>query len=54
VIRTLKRLREAIFRNLLWKLLALAAAVVIWAFVATEPELSTFATARLEYKNLPV
>ena len=28
-------------------------AVVIWALVASEPELSTFATVRLEYKNLP-
>jgi hypothetical protein len=39
--------------NFLWKLLALAIAVVIWALVATEPELSTFATVRLEFKNLP-
>ena len=30
-----------------------AIAVVIWALVASEPELSTFATVRLEYKNLP-
>ena len=36
-----------------WKLLALAIAVVLWALVANEPELSTFATVRLEYKNLP-
>ena len=39
--------------NFLWKLLALALAVVIWALVATEPELSTFATVRLEFRNLP-
>jgi YbbR domain-containing protein len=26
---------------------------VIWALVATEPELATFANVRLEYKNLP-
>ena len=31
----------------------LAIAVVIWALVATEPELATFANVRLEYKNLP-
>jgi hypothetical protein len=52
-MRTLKWIRDVIFYNLGWKLLALAAAVVIWALVATEPELSTFATVRLEYKNLP-
>lgn len=36
-----------------WKMLALAIAVVIWALVASEPELSTFVTIHLEYKNLP-
>ena len=36
-----------------WKLLSLAIALVIWALVATEPELATFANVRLEYKNLP-
>ena len=41
------------FQNIGWKLLSLAIAVVIWALVATEPELATFATVRLEYKNLP-
>ena len=39
--------------NILWKLLALAIAVAIWMLVASEPELSTFATVRLEFKNLP-
>ena len=52
-MRALKWFRELIFRNLGWKLLALAVAVVIWALVATEPELSTFTTVHLEYKNLP-
>jgi hypothetical protein len=42
-----------IFENIGWKLLSLAAATTIWAFVATEPELSTFASAPVEYKNLP-
>ena len=42
-----------IFENIGWKLLSLAAAATIWAMVATEPELSTFATAQVEYKNLP-
>ncbi len=31
----------------------MAAAAAIWALVATEPELSTFASAQVEYKNLP-
>src|ERR1019366_9726546 len=41
-----------VFHNFWWKLLALAIAVVLWALVASEPELSTFATVRLEYRNL--
>ena len=32
---------------------SLAIAVTIWASVASEPELATFATVRLEYRNLP-
>jgi hypothetical protein len=42
-----------IFENIGWKLLSLAAAATIWAMVATEPELSTFASTQVEYKNLP-
>jgi hypothetical protein len=42
-----------IFENIGWKLLSLAAAATIWALVATEPELSTFASTQVEYKNLP-
>ena len=52
-MRTLIWIRDLIFQNILWKLLSLAIAVVIWALVATEPELATFASVRLEYKNLP-
>jgi len=52
-MRTLVWVRDLIFQNLAWKLLSLAIAVVIWALVATEPELATFASVRLEYKNLP-
>jgi hypothetical protein len=44
---------QLLLHNLGWKLLALGIAVVLWALVANEPELSTFATVRLEYKNLP-
>ena len=53
MIRPLKWIRDLLFQNLGWKLLSLAIAVVIWALVATEPELATFANVRLEYKNLP-
>jgi YbbR domain-containing protein len=52
-IRPIKWIRDLLFQNLLWKLLSLAIAVVIWAMVATEPELTTMANVRLEYKNLP-
>ena len=36
-----------------WKLLSLAIAVLLWAIVASEPELSTWATVRVEYEDLP-
>ena len=39
--------------NIAWKLLSLAAAVLIWVSVASEPELATFISVRVEYKNLP-
>jgi len=38
--------------NLWWKLLSLAIAVAVWGTVANEPELSTFATVGVEYRNL--
>jgi len=44
---------QVLLHNFWWKLAALGIAVVLWALVANEPELSTFATVRLEYKNLP-
>lgn len=52
-MRAVKWAGGLIFANLGWKLLSLAVAVVIWALVASEPELSTFTAVRLEYKNLP-
>src|SRR5882724_3554871 len=51
--RNWKRVRAALLRNIWWKLLSLAIAMVIWSLVASEPELSSFTTVRLEYKNLP-
>lgn len=41
-----------ITHNIGWKLLSLAAAVLIWISVASEPELATFVSAHVEYKNL--
>jgi hypothetical protein len=39
--------------NFLWKVGAVAGAIVIWALVASEPELSTFTNVRIEFRNLP-
>jgi YbbR domain-containing protein len=39
--------------NFWWKLLALAIAFTIWVLVANEPELSTFTTVRVAYRNVP-
>jgi len=52
-MKALKWLLRLVFENFGWKALSIAIAVAIWALVASEPELSTFATAQLEYKNLP-
>lgn len=51
--RFLKTVIGLIFDRAGWKLLSLAAAIVIWALVASEPELSTFVNTQVEYKNLP-
>ena len=48
-----KRAARILFHNFGWKLLAVATAFLIWALVATEPELSTWDTVRIEYKNVP-
>jgi hypothetical protein len=52
-VKALQWVGRLVSHNFWWKVLALWIAVLIWAVVASEPELSTFATARLEYKNLP-
>ena len=51
--RALKRILGPFVQNFWWKVLALAIAFLIWALVTSEPELSTTAAARLEYRNLP-
>jgi len=52
-MKTLQWVARLVSHNFWWKVLALSIAVLIWAVVASEPELSTFATAQVEYKNLP-
>ncbi|HLK66164.1 MAG TPA: CdaR family protein [Bryobacteraceae bacterium] len=51
--KSLRFLQRLAIENLGWKLLSLAVAVVLWAMVASEPELGTLATVPLEYRNLP-
>jgi hypothetical protein len=48
-----KRLLGLVTRNAGWKLLSLAIALVVWGVVANEPEIATFATVGVEYRNLP-
>lgn len=45
-------MKQFVTHNIGWKLLSLAAAVLLWLSVANEPELATFVSAHVEYKNL--
>jgi YbbR domain-containing protein len=51
-LKDLLFLKELFFKNAGWKLFSLAAAVLLWIAVASEPELSTFISVPVEYKNL--
>lgn len=42
-----------IFSNFGWKVLSLSIAVLLWILVASEPELSTFVSVPVEYRELP-
>jgi hypothetical protein len=53
MIRALKWLGGLMVENFWWKVLSVALAVALWAVVRSEPELSTFPVAPVEYKNLP-
>ena len=46
-------MKRFLTHNIGWKLLSLAAAVLLWISVASEPELAAFISVRVEYKNLP-
>ncbi len=52
-MRLLARAWQILVHNFWWRVLALVSAVAIWAVVASEPELSTFTTVPIEYRNLP-
>jgi YbbR domain-containing protein len=43
---------DLLTRNIWWKLLAVLIAVLLWIAVANEPELSTFVSVPVEYKDL--
>ena len=51
--RQLKRIGALVLQNFWWKVASLAIAVVLWALVASEPELATRVIVPLEYRNLP-
>jgi len=51
--RALKWFRALLMENVWWKVLSLAIAVVLWAAVSSEPELSTFPVVTVEYRNRP-
>lgn len=53
MMRAIKWTVRLVTHNWTWKLASLAIATSIWMLVSSEPELSTFATARIEFKNLP-
>jgi YbbR domain-containing protein len=53
MLRPVRWLLKLVSHNFGWKLLSLAMAVILWVLVASEPELSTFTSVQLEYKNLP-
>ena len=42
-----------LFHDFWWKLLSLAIAVLLWIFVASEPELSTFVNVPVQFKDMP-
>ena len=44
---------ELFTRNFLWKVFALVIAILLWIAVANEPELSTFVSVPVEFKDLP-
>jgi YbbR domain-containing protein len=52
-MKVLRWFRKLVVENAGWKVISLLIATILWALVASEPELAAFATAPVEYKNLP-
>ncbi len=52
-MRLASRAWALLTHNFWWRVLALLIAVAIWAVVASEPELASFVTVPVEYRNLP-
>ena len=50
-MKSWKWVLQLVTHNFLWKLIALAGAIVIWAVVTSEPELSTLVRVPLEFRN---
>jgi YbbR domain-containing protein len=51
-MKVLRWFGRFLVENVGWKLISLLIAVILWALVASEPELAEFASAPVEYKNL--
>jgi len=52
-VNSMKWVLGLLTHNFWWKLLAVASAFTIWVLVANEPELSTFTTVHVAYRNIP-
>jgi YbbR domain-containing protein len=52
-MKALKWVAGLITQNIWWKLLSLIIAVLLWSMVASEGDVSTYVTARVNLKNLP-
>lgn len=46
-------MKKLLTGNLGWKLLALLIAAILWVVVNQEPDVTTIASARVEFKNIP-
>lgn len=44
---------RVVFRNLWWKLLSLALAMLVWVAISREPEMTTVLAAPVQFKSLP-
>lgn len=47
-------IRRLLTRNLLWKLISLAAAIFVWRYFASESDVATIVAIPVQYKNYPM